>query len=199
MHDSRDVELPYVGYIRKPFAPVKVIVVALHDADAPVVAAALFGVPLPLIVMPMLGGTVMPVVHVHDPEGIWIVSPSTAVCIGPLMIAFTSLQLHDAALYTAAAACVVALKGAVRRKAKTAKGAVKRRVNATRRVIRSIANSPGIRSVTFRNANSDEAIPLMQLLSVGLLVLNGIPSSAKALALSFSSDRSELYRISQSE
>jgi hypothetical protein len=36
-------------------------------------------------------GTVMPEVHVHDPAGILIVSPLTAVRVRPLMTAFTSL------------------------------------------------------------------------------------------------------------
>src|SRR5262249_7397738 len=90
------------------------------------------------MVMPIPLGTVMPPVHVHDPEGIWIVSPSTAVCVGPLMTALTSLRLHDAAVYTDTAASGVAPKGAVTRRAKTAKGAVKRRVNATRPLMLSI-------------------------------------------------------------
>jgi hypothetical protein len=162
IHESREREFPYVGENRKGFTLFTVIVVALHDAEAPVVEAVLFGVPLPLIVMAMLWGTVMPLVHVQEPEGIWIVSPSTAVCVGPLMTAFTSLQLHDAAPYTAAAACGVARKGAVKRRAKTAK----RRVNTTRPVILSIDDAPAVLSVTFRNVNSDDVIALMQLRSV---------------------------------
>lgn len=48
------------------------------------------GVPLPRMAIPTPLGAVMPVVQVHDPAGILIVSPFTAVCVGPLMTAFTS-------------------------------------------------------------------------------------------------------------
>jgi hypothetical protein len=50
------------------------------------------------MVIPMPLGTVIPEVQVHDPAGMMIVSPSTAVCIGPLMTAFTSIWLQDAAV-----------------------------------------------------------------------------------------------------
>ena len=74
------------------------IVVLLHDADAPVVPLVELGVPFPINVIATPEGTVMPLVQVQVPEGTLIVSPLTAVCVGPLMTAFTSLRLHDAAV-----------------------------------------------------------------------------------------------------
>jgi hypothetical protein len=70
-----------------------------QDELAPVVAGVLFGEPLPIIVIPMPPGTVIPPVHVQVPAGMFMVSPSTAVCVGPLMTAFTSDRLQDEALY----------------------------------------------------------------------------------------------------
>jgi hypothetical protein len=78
--------------------PEIVMVVPLHEELAPVVEGVEFGVPAPTIEIPMLPGTVIPVVQVHDPEGILIMSPSTAVCVGPLMIALTALWLQEAAV-----------------------------------------------------------------------------------------------------
>jgi hypothetical protein len=93
IQEIREVELPNVGLIRKiAFPPaLSVIVVAVQDAEAPVVLGVLFGVPLPMIVIPIPLGTVIPAVQVHVPAGILIVSPLTAVCVGPLITAFTSL------------------------------------------------------------------------------------------------------------
>jgi len=54
------------------------------------------------MVIPMPLGTVMPELQGQEPEGIWITSPSMAVCVGPLMTALTSLWLHEAAVYVAA-------------------------------------------------------------------------------------------------
>ena len=73
--------------------------VAEQDELAPIVAGVLFGEPLPIIVMPMPPGTLIPPVHVQVPAGMFMVSPSTAVCVGPLMTAFTSDRLQDEALY----------------------------------------------------------------------------------------------------
>jgi hypothetical protein len=71
------------------------MVVSLHEELAPVVEAVELGMPAPTIEIPMPCGTVRPVVHVHDPDGMLTTSPSTAVCIGPLMTAFTSLWLQE--------------------------------------------------------------------------------------------------------
>ena len=46
--------------------------------------------PAPMIEMPIPGGTVIPVFHVHVPAGMLMISPFAAVWIGPLMTAFTS-------------------------------------------------------------------------------------------------------------
>jgi hypothetical protein len=59
--------------------------------------------PFPMIEIPMVGGTTTPVVQVQVPSGMWIVSPFTAVCKGPLITAFTSLWLHVAAVNVPAA------------------------------------------------------------------------------------------------
>jgi hypothetical protein len=99
MHEILDVEFPYLGCIVNPLIPPEtVMVVPLQEELAPVVEAVELGVPAPTIEIPMLLGTVIPVVQLHDPEGILIVSPSTAVCVGPLMTAFTSLWLQEAAV-----------------------------------------------------------------------------------------------------
>jgi hypothetical protein len=74
--------------------------VALHEALAPVVVGVEFGVPLPIIVIPILLGTVIPLCHVQRPAGIWMVSPFTAVWSGPLITALTSDSWHEAALIT---------------------------------------------------------------------------------------------------
>src|SRR6267378_4085703 len=54
--------------------------------------------PAPIMEMPIPLGTVMPLVQVHEPAGMLIVSPLTAVCVGPLMMAFTADWLQDAAV-----------------------------------------------------------------------------------------------------
>src|SRR6266568_5603029 len=54
--------------------------------------------PAPMMLIPMPEGTTMPVVQVQVPAGMLIVSPSTAVCVGPLMTAFTSVRLQVAAV-----------------------------------------------------------------------------------------------------
>ena len=56
-----------------------------------------FGDPDPMMLMPMPAGMTIPVCQVQEPEGISIVSPSTALCVGPLITAFTSDCLHEAA------------------------------------------------------------------------------------------------------
>ena len=92
MHEIRDVELPYCGDILKATAPFNVSVVPLAQEDEGAeVLEPEFGVPLPVIVMPICDGTTIPVVQVHVPAGMLIVSPSTATCVGPLMTALTLL------------------------------------------------------------------------------------------------------------
>ena len=73
------------------------MVVAVQEADGPVTAGSPLGVPLPIIVIPILP-IEMPLVQVQVPDGMLMMSPSTAVCVGPLMIAFTSLRLQVAAV-----------------------------------------------------------------------------------------------------
>src|SRR5579859_3881441 len=65
---------------------------------APNVLVPVFGVPEPMMEIPIPLGTVIPLVHAHEPAGIWIVSPSTALCMGPLMTAFTFDWLQEAAV-----------------------------------------------------------------------------------------------------
>ena len=62
----------------------------------PKVLGPVFGVPLPVSVIPTEMES--PLVQVQVPAGMIIVSPATAVCVGPLMTAFTSLGLQDAAV-----------------------------------------------------------------------------------------------------
>jgi hypothetical protein len=100
MQDRREVELPYRGIMTnavKPPERVSVVPLA-HEDEAPVVLGVEFGVPLPAIVMPILEGTTMPEAQVQFPAGILTVSPSTAVCVGPLMTAFTLFRLQSAAV-----------------------------------------------------------------------------------------------------
>src|ERR1700733_6769170 len=56
-----------------------------------------FGEPEPITLMPMPFGIATPTFQVQEPAGILIVSPSTALCVGPLITAFTSDCLHEAA------------------------------------------------------------------------------------------------------
>jgi hypothetical protein len=91
MHEMRVSEAVAPGraanMLLTPLA--RVIAVAVQDAEAPLVLGVPLGVPLPIIVMPSPTGMVIPEVHVHEPAGMLITSPSTAVCVGPLMTAFT--------------------------------------------------------------------------------------------------------------
>jgi hypothetical protein len=99
MQERRLVEFPYEGAIRKAVMPlVTVMAVPLQDEDAPVVVGSELGVPLPAMVIPILLGTFTPEVQEQLPAGMLMVSPSMAVCVGPLMTAFTSLCLHEAAV-----------------------------------------------------------------------------------------------------
>jgi len=104
MQESRVVEFPNVGVARKAVTPLaKVMLVCVQAELAPVLLAPDWGVPLPIIVMPIWLGTIMPALdQVQAPLGMLMTSPSTAVCVGPLMTAFTSLWLHEAAVYVAA-------------------------------------------------------------------------------------------------
>src|SRR3984957_20983345 len=56
-----------------------------------------FGEPEPITLMPMPFGIATPTFQVQEPAGILIVSPSTALCVGPLITAFTSVCWHEAA------------------------------------------------------------------------------------------------------
>ena len=97
IQETREVEFPKVGDIDIKPADVE-MAVAAHEVGAPSVPGEPLGAPLPVIVMPMLEGTIIPVVQVHEPAGMTIVSPLTATCVGPLMTAFTSLRLQEAAV-----------------------------------------------------------------------------------------------------
>ena len=101
MQEMRVSDELAVGCSRNMLPPdvrLSVIAVAAQDEDAPMVLAALPGVPLPMMLMPMPLGTVTPLVQVHAPAGTLIVSPSTAVWVGPLMTAFTLLRPQSAAV-----------------------------------------------------------------------------------------------------
>ncbi len=60
----------------------------VFEVPAPNVLGVVFGDPLPMSVIPTV--IVTPEVQVQVPAGIWMTSPATAVCVGPLMTAFTS-------------------------------------------------------------------------------------------------------------
>ena len=107
MQDSRVVEFPYSGATTKAVkVPDRVRVVPLpQEAEAPVVEPSEFGVPFPLIVMPIFDGTLMPEFHVQEPAGMTMMSPSTAVCPPPthvppvlLMHSFTSPREQELAV-----------------------------------------------------------------------------------------------------
>src|SRR5262249_21244528 len=80
------------------FATLLTIVVWVQDAEGPKVLAVEFEVPVPRIEMPIPAGIVTEVVQVHVPAGIFITSPLTATCVGPLMTAFTLFRLQSAAV-----------------------------------------------------------------------------------------------------
>jgi hypothetical protein len=99
MQEMRDVEFPNCGAILKPTTLAKVMLVPLHEALGPNVAAVELGVPVPVIVMPIPDGTVMPLAHVvGEHGGMMMMSPSTAVCVGPLITALTLAWLQLAAV-----------------------------------------------------------------------------------------------------
>jgi hypothetical protein len=79
----------------------KVISVAVQEEDAPETEGATLGVPVPRMVMPIPAGMTIPALQVHIPAGIWMISPSTAVCMGPFTSVFTSGWLHVAAVKVA--------------------------------------------------------------------------------------------------
>ena len=99
MQDILEVLFPTWGLIVKALTPPFIVMfVAVQEAEAVKVAAVELGVPEPMIVIPMLLGTTIPLAQVQDPDGILMMSPSTAVCVGPLMIALTSTWLQEAAV-----------------------------------------------------------------------------------------------------
>src|ERR1700733_5806688 len=100
IQERRLVELPKAGAIRKAIMPlVTVIVVSLaQDEEAPTVVGSELGVPFPVMVIPMPLGTLMPEAQVQFPEGMLMVSPSLAVCVGPLMTAFTFFWVQSTAV-----------------------------------------------------------------------------------------------------
>jgi hypothetical protein len=100
MHEMWDMAFPTEGVMENmdPEERSSVRTVLLHDEPAPVVPGSELGVPLPTIEIPMPLGTTMPEVHVQDPAGTLIVSPSTALCVGPFITAFTSCWRQEAAV-----------------------------------------------------------------------------------------------------
>lgn len=74
-------------------------IIVVFEVPAPVVPPPVFGVPVPVMSIP-LPLIVIPEVHVQGEPvgGMTIVSPFTAVWVGPLMTAFTSARLHEAAV-----------------------------------------------------------------------------------------------------
>jgi hypothetical protein len=83
---------PYAGVALKN-CPLPTRTVCWQVELAPGSPGVLFGVPVPVIVMASPLRTVIAEVHCELPPehaGIMIVSPFTAVCVGPLMTAFTS-------------------------------------------------------------------------------------------------------------
>jgi hypothetical protein len=100
IQEIRVVAFPYAGVGRNAVMPSDtVMLVAVQEELAPVVEEPELAVPLPMMVIPMLLGNVIPLVQVQVPDGILIKSPLTAACVGPLMTAFTSIWLQDAAVY----------------------------------------------------------------------------------------------------
>jgi hypothetical protein len=81
-----------------PLLNLSVITVAVQDESGRYVDVLLDGLPLPMMEIPIPLRTIIPLVQVQDPTGMMMVSPLTAVCVGPFMTAFTSLRLHDAAV-----------------------------------------------------------------------------------------------------
>ncbi len=91
IQDRREVALVPVGVMVNTVTPVLTeIFVAVQEAAAPKVNGEVFGVPVPMIVIPTPAGTVRPVAQVQLPAGMVMVSPLTATWLGPLMTAFTS-------------------------------------------------------------------------------------------------------------
>src|SRR5689334_25339494 len=76
MQERRVVEFPYIGVARKAVMPLDtVMLVCVQEELAPVAAGPDWGVPVPIIVMPMWLGTVIPVVdQVQVPLGMLMTS-----------------------------------------------------------------------------------------------------------------------------
>ena len=92
MQDRRVVELPNCGEnaIRNVDDPaLSTITVAWQEAAAPVLPDPGLGVPEPISVKPTLLGGMRFEVHMQVPAGMLITSPSTTVCVGPLITALT--------------------------------------------------------------------------------------------------------------
>ena len=92
MQERRMVAFPYTGEKenKAPLLMLSVICVAVQDESGRNADGLPEGVPVPMIVIPMPPGTTMPLVQMQVPDGITIVSPLTALCVEPLMTAFTS-------------------------------------------------------------------------------------------------------------
>ena len=91
--EIRERLFPKVGFIANPPCVIEVPIV-----PAPKVFGDAFGVPLPMIDIPIPLRTLMTLVQVQEPAGMMIVSPSTATCVGPLMTLLTSLCAQVAAV-----------------------------------------------------------------------------------------------------
>jgi hypothetical protein len=87
------VELDVVSPLKVKSGEEALSVRVVLVVPAPTVPPPVLGVPVPVMSIPT-PEIVIPVVHVHDPGGMMIVSPFTAVCVGPLMTALTSDWLH---------------------------------------------------------------------------------------------------------
>jgi hypothetical protein len=101
IHETRVVEFPASGwrYINGFVDPeFTMISVAVQELAAPVAVPPEAGVPEPISVRPIFAGGTRFDVQVQVPDGTVIISPSTALWVGPLMTAFTSLWLQDAAV-----------------------------------------------------------------------------------------------------
>lgn len=107
MHERRVNDAVDLGVILNiVIVPERVMFVPVaQDALAPVVPAVEFGVPLPMMLIPIPDGTVIPEVQEQVPDGILIVSPLTALWVGPLMTAFTSASWQEAAVTVDPALC----------------------------------------------------------------------------------------------
>jgi hypothetical protein len=95
----RPVKVKKAPPVPELYGPGKLSISVVLAVPAPLVPPPVLGVPVPVMSIPTPEIVIPEVQAQGEPVvGMIIVSPFTAVCVGPLMTAFTSDRLHEAAV-----------------------------------------------------------------------------------------------------